>query len=448
MTRVKYCRILLVTCSFLLSAVHVSAQYVYQEFVKEGKVWIMSGISHEGITHDHDFRYLIQGDTLIGGEAMKKVYLEDEVYYNDNSLHYIAAVREENRQVYITYAGNTIPILLYDFSVVTSVSPQSRLVITYDDNYALQISRAEFLLINSTPRYWLRGNRTYPPDVSEAIPSEVSFVEGIGSIEGMDPFQYRLWKRNRVQTCIEDGACIYYGDDLEFGFAVNPTYCPLLKNRRKWETGGSAEVTFSQVCMLGDTVFHHPQLQGMGWMYHKVYRADSQAYGDDNLHYQGAVREEGTRIYYIPDGKSENERQLLYDFGLKPGEQAEVGGCTVRLIQSDSIMSEGRKYNRLLLHKIENGVDTGRLCYWTEGIGSSSGLLQPLVWEPSDGQPLVVCDEEDKIYDQSDVSLTTVVSRLQMPSPVNVAYYDLLGRRTQQPTRGIYIRDGRKVVVK
>ena len=35
-----------------------------------------------------------------------------------------------------------------------------------------------------------------------------------------------------------------------------------------------------------------------------------------------------------------------------------------------------------------------------------------------------------------------------MPSPVNVAYYDLLGRQVQQPTRGIYIRNGRKVVVK
>ena len=57
-------KVLLLLGCFFLSIASVYAQYEYQPFVKEGKVWLMSGRSDKGDSYSYDFQYLMQGDTI------------------------------------------------------------------------------------------------------------------------------------------------------------------------------------------------------------------------------------------------------------------------------------------------------------------------------------------------------------------------------------------------
>ena len=440
-------KVLLPLGCFFLSIASVYAQYEYQPFVKEGKVWLMSGRSDKGDSYSYDFQYLMQGDTIIGGEVMKKVYLIDEVRFHDNSLHYLGAVKEVDKRVYITYADGSSPVLLYDFSIEPS-KYSTPIVITRGGRYASAIYRVDLYQINSTLRHVQRGNRQYAPDVMEAIPYIVENFDGIGSVDGMDPFQYQLWGLSHIKMCYDDGACIYFGGDWDWDYTVEPTYYPLLRHRRCWEFSEPNEETANKVYVLGDTIFINEKFPDSGWLYRKVYCVDKSVYGDTDMHYYGAMREEGTKVYLVPDGKSVSERQLMFDFGLKNGEQVEVGGSVVKVVKTDSIISEGRKYNRLTLQLIENGKGTGRTCHWIEGIGSDCGLLQPLPWDSSDKMQLVVCDGENNIYTQ--LVETSICETVQeKKSGTKGVIYDLQGRQLQgKPEKGLYIKNGKKYVAR
>ena len=437
--------LLLLLGNLLLLVSHVNAQYEYQPFVKEGKVWHMTGRSDKGDSYSYSFQYLMQGDTVIVGEVMKKVYLIDEVRFHDNSLHYLGAIKEVDKRVYITYADESTPVLLYDFSMEPSKN-YTPIVITHGDRYASAIDRVDLYLINSTLRNSQRGNRYYSPDVTEVIPYIVLNFDGIGSVDGRDPFQYQLWGLSRIKMCYEDGTCIFFGGDWDFDYTVEPTYHSLLKHRRCWEYSDPKEETTKKVCVLGDTLFINEKYLDYGWLYRKVYHADKSVYGDTLLHYYGAMREEGTKVYLVPDGKTVSERQLLFDFGLKIGDQAEVLGSTVKLAETDSIVSEGRNYRRLTLHQIK-GRDTGRTCHWIEGIGSDLGLLHPLSWNSGDDIQLVVSDSGNTIYAHLKVSSVSETAQVQRAFKNEV--FDLQGRRLQgKPEKGVYIQNGKKYVMK
>jgi hypothetical protein len=429
----------------LFSFACLHAQYEYQPFVKEGKRWCMYGFYDIKET-DHDFQYLMQGDTVIGGEVMKKVHLIDEFHFHDNSLHYIGAVKEVGKQVYITYDGKDTPMLLYDFSMKSSSQ------ISYGDGYVFQLDDVYLYLINSTLRYQQTGHRHYSDDATEFIHHTFISFEGIGYILGLDPFLYNLNSRflgTMVRACYEDEACIIYEGDLGLFYEVEPTYASLLKHRRRWHSHDV--ITGNEVIqtVLGDTIIYDDESRYYGHLYRKVYCIDKRKYGDTELHYYGAMREEGKKVYLISDGKGKDDRELLFDFGLKIGEQVDVAGCIVRVSETDSIISEGWKYHCLTLHQMENGKDTGRTCHWTEGIGSDCGLLLPLPWDTPTGQLLVVSDDNICIYNQSFANLPNDIIHKIIKEESTIYIYDLYGRRLmQKPEKGVYIENGRKRVVK
>jgi len=79
---------------FLLLPSLLFGQYTYQPFVKEGKVWHMYGYCNRDYWKDHYYDYVMRGDTIIGGEVMKKVHIVDEERFHNNEPHYIGAVKE------------------------------------------------------------------------------------------------------------------------------------------------------------------------------------------------------------------------------------------------------------------------------------------------------------------------------------------------------------------
>ena len=444
MMKMIHKRLLQLGC-FLFSVIGSHAQYEYQPFVKEGKRWCVYAA--------HDYQYLMQGDTVIGGEVMKKVHLIDEYHFHDNSLHYIGAVKEEGKKVYITYDGKDTPMLLYDFDMKSSS------LISYDDNYVFQIDNVYLYQVNSTLRYEQTGHRHYPDGATEIIRHTITGYEGVGYVFGLDPFLYTLnpnvrYLSTMVRACYEDEACIIFEGDFGCFYDVDPAYVSLLKHRRSWNSHDVTTGKDVTQTVQGDTIIYDDVNRFYGHLYRKVYCVDRQKYGDTELHYYGAMREEGKKVYLVPDGKGKDDRELLFDFGLNIGEQLEVAGSTVKVVGTDYIVSEGRKYYRLTLHQMERGKDTGRTCHWTEGIGSDCGLLYPLPWDVADKQRLVVSDDRTSIYDQSTVASGMYDVPRTMHNTINressnSTWFDLQGRRlTRQPRKGVYIRDGRKIVVK
>ena len=100
--------------TLLLGWQALSAQDV--SLVKEGKVWkwqsmnIMSGSRYE-------YEYFIQGDTLIDGEAYKKLYTIDEAMYKTTEPVYCGALREEGSKVYFVRFNHENVEFLYDFDL-------------------------------------------------------------------------------------------------------------------------------------------------------------------------------------------------------------------------------------------------------------------------------------------------------------------------------------------
>jgi hypothetical protein len=93
--------------------------------------------------------------------------------------------------------------------------------------------------------------------------------------------------------------------------------------------------------------------------------------------YQGLLREEGNKVYYVPLYTSTGEEGLLYDFGLTTGDTCEVvnmfcGDETVEIIITNIDTVEYFGVERKRWHLKE---DFSMQEYWIEGIGSILGPL-------------------------------------------------------------------------
>ena len=98
----------------------------------------------------------------------------------------------------------------------------------------------------------------------------------------------------------------------------------------------------------------------------------------------------------------------------------------------------------------------GLVDYWIEGIGCLSGPHFPFWWTAtSDQVVLLACyDGDTRIFgtefykDVANVTNKSYPSFAEDISDVRRTIFDLQGRRVSSPKKGVYIRDGRKVVVK
>jgi len=426
---------ILLALAFMSSTSSIHAQYRYQPFVKEGKVWEMLPM-YIGQSSSY---YQMLGDTVIGGEVQKKVYLADRT-----GVHYICAVKEDGHRVYVTYAGSMASLLLYDFDAV----PGS--VIKYSNHHGAAIEYKRVALVNSTPRCVLGGIRWLSQTDGEYIPMTVRHVEGVGNPVGMDPFQCSKWQNTVVRACYEDGLCIYFWQNFDEFYGIDPSYAPLLREGRSWDLFDRASSTdVARLVVQGDTILQSAVDGNDSLLFRKIYRVEKQISGDTDLLYYGAIREDGRKVFLVAKGCKYDKRMLLFDFGLKTGEKTEIGGCGIKVDAVDDTYSEGRRYRRMTIRLIKNGKETGRTCHWTEGIGSDSGLLDPLPWDANGKLQLVVRDSETTIYKQPKETSTVETVHVPLADWKPETTYDLQGRRlTGAPRKGVYIRDGRKVVVK
>ena len=162
----------------------------------------------------------------------------------------------------------------------------------------------------------------------------------------------------------------------------------------------------------------------------------------------GVILEEGPKVY-----QDWGEGWVLvFDFSLNVGDN--YMGLPIKSV--DTIEVKGRQYRRLSFG-LKTGYGKEKDYCWVEGIGSSlfgiyNGIYPPTLSSGiTDHSVLSVYDGDELIFEEDDfmAPAVTAIKTVTRDESENSAFYDLQGRRlTDTPQRGVYIRGGRKYVVK
>lgn len=239
---------------------------------------------------------------------------------------------------------------------------------------------------------------------------------------------------------------------------------PLVKEGKFWKTEmveDWARVKEYTHYIEGDTL-----IGGVQWK--KVYSNIS----GDAYSYYAAVREEGQKVYAIADGKECS--RLLYNFDLKVGDKVTCisegtalgfyyildpdeeyhGWATCMELKNIDIINVGGQELRRFIFKsnyMDKSMDFSYpTLVWVEGVGSEGGLFQS--WNKPTLVAKVSCYVKDElIFDADDfhvsdetVDIHDCYTEIKIHDNV---FYDLTGRPVSTPTKGVYIRNGKKVLV-
>ena len=156
------------------------AQDSYLPFVEEGKVWNMYYYNDLNRYQDptFDYHYFIEGDTLISNMNCKKLYAFNE--NNDGLTEYKMALYELEGKVYFIPSGSIESKILYDFQIPegTSAVVSDPIHPEWGEIIEMQNNKNGMTKTNSISRHCLFVNRL---DTSfEDYPSGW-WIEGIGS---------------------------------------------------------------------------------------------------------------------------------------------------------------------------------------------------------------------------------------------------------------------------
>ena len=157
-----------------------------------------------------------------------------------------------------------------------------------------------------------------------------------------------------------------------------------------------------------------------------------------------AMREDGSKVYCSQNG---NEF-LVYDFSLNEGDSFISQTANAIVVSVNTIIVGDRSFRVLDVRDNENDLYPN---WWVEGIGSMNYLTNS-IRIPGDYYTFLRCQiDEEVLFTQKDF-LTLTVQRLTIENKTTTpvySIYDLHGRHlTDKPTKGIYIQNGKKVIVK
>ena len=214
--------------------------------------------------------------------------------------------------------------------------------------------------------------------------------------------------------------------------AYSQSYIPLIVEGKTWNldiVGYNHEAdemeTESITCVLsGDTVFN-------GVAYKKYYENDT---------FMGGMREKNKCVYYTQTGEA--KEMLIYDFNLEVGEEFTYYDCVSAVTNVTTINAHGKALKCIELTDIYN---PHHVHYWIEGVGGIEGPTRPL-YEVLTGASITMntCTSGDSVLYSKEDNPTAIA--LPTPSTPS-ALYDLQGRKLNgKPRRGLYLKDGRKMV--
>ena len=213
---------IIVLLSCLLPAM---AGHRYHTFCGDDREWCVEEDGKEVI-------YLMKGDTLMGGQQYKIVTAKEyDGSYIHETVRYFAAVREENRKVYIVYSGSDQETMLYDFSLglvnkEIALDDDSRCVVVSSENRIASIAFDLYHEINDEVRqiYERRGVRLKSTD-NRSNEHYDALVEELGwQIHAFyTPTQARQLFASSRQTDYCDNASNWATNSISY---FNVYFCP------------------------------------------------------------------------------------------------------------------------------------------------------------------------------------------------------------------------------
>lgn len=169
--------------------------------------------------------------------------------------------------------------------------------------------------------------------------------------------------------------------------------------------------------------------------------------------YQYGMREDGRKVYCIYAHYESNGEKLIYDFGLNVGD-------TFKLYDADETVDPSSRATVVSVDTIVVGNRAFRVMnirpkdmmgwsnWWIEGIGSMYYLTSNYLSVGNNYAFSTCTVDGETIFTHKDYRTSGIPGISYTNKNKYSSFHNLQGRQVQQPTRGIYIRDGRKVVVK
>jgi hypothetical protein len=389
--------------------VALSAQDDYHPLIEEGKIW---NYHYHGLNgREFNVDRIIDGDTIIGGLAYKKIY--DTI-----GGQYQYALREEGKKIYIVYPHYETASLLYDFSknagdVINELAHP--LIVASVDTIDIDGVKFRRMRVQDADQPVEEWN-------DDLIHLYNFWIEGVGSESLLEASIREPGNYYNLLSCQINGR-VYTQQEL-LGIVGKPTpqndYLPFVESGKIWHVvrsqTGYLNYHFNQYTLMNEEVVKE------GKTYLKMYRSED---GKDVAYDEGLYREEDRRVY-VYDEKDGRE-YMLYDFSLKEGDTftyeygfAKPVNCKVlkqgwlddgpKIVTSRTLTPDGTmesKYRQLRTWTIGREDDSG-VYYewgtWVEGVGvpeemfkklGADGVMSCLAYIERDGNK---CDYSENAY--------------------------------------------------
>ena len=403
----KHCLILL---GMLLAIVgNIVAQ---NNIATEGKEWNIK-VGH--FVYFSDVCMRIEGDTIVDGITCKKLYTYTKQLWEggEESLE-IGYCRQDGDKYYQN--GK----LMFDLSLQNGEHFIVDDYITYT-----VVDTGHIVLKDGISRKCLTV--TDEPSAQPDIYNSDVWIEGVGSLR-MGIYSNDFVSAGQMKELIDcscKGQRIHYHD-------------PVALDGKEWtfkvEGSSSSEI---RMWIDGDTIVGDRVCKKL------------------NKQSQTSEGKELTVSYCWQNGKQYwQDDKLLFDFGMDRydyffGVDNNSDNASFRYVMEagDTILNDGlpRRYMIVSEQMDEDLIVPENTDIWVEGVGSLyTGIFDYNAIAEGQKVKLLSCTYNGLcIYQTIDAHMGNV---LEFAPSVVTPYYDLQGRPVVNPTRGIYIKDGRKVI--
>ena len=419
--------------ALLLLPFTASAQEIYNSFVVDGKKWNVM-ITDSGHMHDTEGSYFLKGDTVIGGHHCLKMY--SIAPFNYEPVEYIFALYQEGDKVYGIRKGQTEPALWYDFG-----AKSGDVVYIGNEKYGT-VQKVDTIWFDQLgfKRFFVKFNE-----------GDICWLSGIGNVHDPTKILPAQGKINEVLSCEVDDKVIlndviYYGSQYES--LANSNFLWTMRYELVVAPEYGRVVDYGEIMVKDDAIIDGIPSKRM---YYRDWREGELKPENWKESVASALHQDGGKVYHTGLG-------LIMDFSAKVGDVVKINeldadgtmaiSYKVEAISDTVFASSTDKKRRRCLHvrnvHYQLGTDI-----WVEGIGSLTyGVGGDRTYYGGAWPQLMECRRGDEILYRHEDFVTSVNSVRASVNPAS-GIFDLQGRRlTQKPTKGVYIQDGKKVVVR
>ena len=417
---------LFTTLTVMLAPLWAMAQADYAPLLEEGKTWHYTDYNW-ATGKTYTFTEKLSGDSIVNGVTYMKYVSHDQSAPD-------VLLREDGGKVYKYDSQKQAETLLYDFtmSVGECVFTQTNVGRTW----GMMVSAVGKTDFGGKERKVLticEWDGQWGDDVNIIHDISQVWVEGMGSAGGLlttlMPWPGNTIRLDSIETA--DGS-VFGFEDLRFRWNANFAKDGKVWNCQKDGVGYSYSLS-------GDTIIK-------ARLYQRVFEKNPVRYGDEDFHYYGAVRQAGKQVFLCE--KDVDEEYLLYDFSLQEGETMEPGERAEGYLVQDATITYAHEVARRFFSLAPtSGVEPTNVLTCVEGIGCATDPFRFY----SDSQAVVLSCYEDGVcmFAKEDFEnpVTNAIPFIRNEKQDD-KIYNLNGQQVKTPSNGVFVVNGKKVIVR